>query len=222
LFTLTTNRLTRGKSCCLCQSTDLSPYFSNKGGKYLKCNECDLVFVTNDYHLSIDQEKSRYDLHQNNPQDQNYRAFLSKLADPVLGYLKPNSNGLDFGCGPGPTLSLLFEEKEHQVTLFDKFYVNNPSVFNTQYDFITATEVVEHLENPGNELARLFSMLNKDGVLAVMTQLLHKDIDFSSWYYKDDPTHICFFSKKTFEYLAKKYQARLEVIGDNVVLLFPN
>ncbi len=208
--------------CCLCQSNNLSSYFDNKNGKYLKCNECDLVFITNDYHLSADQEKSRYDLHQNNPQDQNYRAFLSQLSNPVLKHLKPNSKGLDFGCGPGPTLSLLFEEQGHQVDLFDKFYVKNPSIFNNRYDFITTTEVVEHLDNPGSELDRLFSMLNKGGVLAIMTQLLNKDIDFSSWYYKDDPTHICFFSQKTFEYLAKKYKAKLEIIGDNVVLLFPN
>jgi 2-polyprenyl-3-methyl-5-hydroxy-6-metoxy-1,4-benzoquinol methylase len=72
----------------------------------------------------------------------------------------------------------------YQVDLFDKFYADNPEVFSNQYDFITATEVIEHLSEPRFELNRLFTLLKKGGVLAIMTQMITKETDFSTWYYK--------------------------------------
>ncbi len=206
--------------CPLCSSTDTSAYFSNKDASYYSCSQCDLVFTPKSYHLSDTDEKSRYDSHQNNPEDQGYRAFLSQVFDPVLGCIKPGAKGLDFGCGPGPTLSVMFEELGYSVDLFDKFYANDQSIFNNKYDFITATEVAEHLDNPGDELTRLFNMLRAGGVLAVMTKVLNEQVDFKAWYYKDDPTHICFFSRNTMNHLAKLWGARIDFYGNDVVLFY--
>ena len=75
--------------------------------------------------------------------------------------LAPESCGLDFGSGPKPTLSVMFEEAGHCMTTFDYFYENVPSAFERQYDFITATEVVEHLHNPKEELERLWACLKQ-------------------------------------------------------------
>lgn len=208
----------RIKFCPLCQSCDLLPYYQNKKAEYLQCVQCALVFLPTQYHLSVVDEKLRYDTHQNNPEDAGYRAFLSQVFDPVISQISPRDKGLDFGCGPGPTLSLMFEEAGYSVDLFDKFYADNPAVFSKQYDFITATEVVEHLSRPKFELERLLGILTKDGVLAVMTQMISKKVVFSSWYYKNDPTHICFFSKKTMRYLAKLWGVKVVFHGDNVAL----
>jgi len=104
------------------------------------------------------------------------------------------------------------------VDLFDKFYANNLEVFERQYDFITATEVVEHLREPRVEMDRLLGMLKQGGVLAVMTQMISEKVDFASWYYKNDPTHICFFSKTTMYYLAKQWGIKVTFFGDNVAL----
>ena len=207
-------------SCVLCDSKDTQLYYSNENSSYLRCSMCELVFSPKRFHLNNTDEKSRYDLHQNNPEDEHYRAFLSRVFNPVMDCIKPGAKGLDFGCGPGPTLSLMFEEKGHSVDLFDKYYANNSDIFKNQYDFITATEVAEHLDEPGKELNRLFGLLNPGGVLAVMTSMLSQEIDFSSWYYKDDPTHICFFSQKTMNYLAKKWGAQIKFYDKDVVLFF--
>ncbi len=201
-------------SCPLCGSIHTESYYINDGSTYLQCKHCSLVFLTKEYHLKDTDEKLRYDQHNNDPKDENYRKFLSKVFNPIISYIKPNTKGLDFGCGPGPTLSLMFEESGFKVDIFDKYYANNQDIFNNKYDFITATEVVEHLHNPGFEIERLFSMLNKDGVLGVMTKMLDDSVDFASWYYKDDPTHICFYSKNTMTYLARKYKAKVDIIGD--------
>ncbi len=214
--------MSQENTCLLCGSDKLKPYYLNENASYLCCSKCSLVFTPKRFHLNNVDEKSRYDLHQNNEDDTGYRQFLTSVFNPVLKHIKPHSKGLDFGCGPGPTLSKMFEDKDHLVDLFDKYYANNSQVFNRQYDFITATEVLEHLSDPEFEINRLFSMLNSGGVLAVMTQLLTNEVDFATWYYKNDPTHICFFSEKTLRYLAKTHNARLEIISNNTALFFPS
>lgn len=213
--------MNQDQSCPLCGSNKAQSYYSNENSSYLRCPNCRLVFLAMRFHLNNIDEKSRYDLHQNTEDNTGYQQFLSAVFNPVLKHIQPQAKGLDFGCGPGPTLSKMFENQGYEVDLFDKYYANNQQVFGQKYDFITATEVWEHLSNPGAEIERLFSMLNTNGVLAVMTQQLTNEVDFSTWYYKNDPTHICFFSKKTFEFIAEKYQAKFKVISDNTVLFFP-
>jgi len=56
--------------------------------------------------------------------------------------------------------------------------------------------------------------------LAVMTKMIHNKIDFKSWYYKDDPTHICFFSQTTMKYLARIWGSNIKFYGNDVVLFF--
>ena len=206
--------------CVLCGSEKTQPYYSNENSSYFQCSVCELVFLPKDFHLNNADEKSRYDFHQNNPDDVGYQQFLSTILNPVIKYIKPNAKGLDFGCGPGPVLSLMFKDLGYSVDLFDKYYVNNPQVFSQTYDFITATEVAEHLASPGTELQRLYGMLNAGGVLAVMTGMLSEEIDFSTWYYKSDPTHICFFNQNSMRHLAEEWKARVEFIGKDVTLFY--
>ena len=129
------------------------------------------------------------------------------------------SVGLDFGSGPGPTLSVMFEEAGYEMTIFDKFYAPDIEVFNRLYDFITATEVVEHLHEPKMELERLWYLLSSGGWLGIMTKLAFDAEAFSSWHYKNDSTHICFFSKKSFRWLAGVWNAEL-IFADKDVILF--
>jgi 2-polyprenyl-3-methyl-5-hydroxy-6-metoxy-1,4-benzoquinol methylase len=115
---------------------------------------------------------------------------------------------------------MMFEEQGYEVDLFDKFYANDQSIFNNKYDFITATEVAEHLSDPGDELTKLYAMLSKGGVLAIMTKMLDNRINFESWYYKDDPTHICFFSQVTMRHLAKAWGAQIQFYSNDVILFY--
>ena len=176
------------------------------------------MFVHPEAFLEPAQERAVYDRHQNSPDDPRYRRFLSRLFDPVAVRLRPESQGLDFGSGPGPTLSVMFEEASHTVRVFDPIYADDAAVFETQYDFITASEVVEHLHRPGEELERLWDCLLPGGVLGVMTKRVLDETAFSRWHYKNDPTHVCFFALQTFEWLADHWGARLDVAGDDVVV----
>lgn len=181
--------------------------------------DCSLVFVPKTFHLSEKEEKQRYDLHKNDPTDPGYRAFLSRICNPLKARLSKRAHGLDFGCGPGPTLSLMLQEHGHTVDIYDKFYAHNPEVFQREYDFVTATEVVEHLKNPQYELQRLYRLIKPNGILGIMTKLAIDKPAFKNWHYKRDPTHICFFSKTTFEWLGKIWQSKIEFIGADVILI---
>ena len=206
--------------CCpLCSSKELELFFEDKKRIYRRCFYCQLVFVPKRYWLSAKDEMATYDLHENDIRDQGYRRFLSRLSTPLLEKLDSKQKGLDFGCGPGPALSALLEEKGHQMDLYDPFYYINPSVFYKKYDFITATEVVEHLRDPDRDFSTVFKMLKRGGWLGIMTKLVIDERAFSQWHYIRDMTHICFYSRTTFEYIAQRFNADLSFVGKDVILL---
>ena len=99
-------------SCCpLCQSADCFIYSSDKRRQYWRCRQCQLIYADPAALLDAAAEISIYQQHQNDPTDLRYRAFLNKLAAPLQQRLaKTGLQGLDFGCGPGPTLSLMLAE----------------------------------------------------------------------------------------------------------------
>jgi len=206
---------------CLDESHDaaIANYYLDKQRDFYQCTQCHLVFVPPSQHLSPDQEKAHYDLHQNSPNDQAYRQFLSRLANPLMAVLSPSAKGLDFGSGPGPTLSVMLEEAGFDMAIYDIFYANDASVLELKYDFVTATEVVEHLSTPGKVLDHLYSMIRPRGWLGVMTKMVLDKEVFSRWHYKNDPTHICFYSRVTFNYLAQTWGASVEYPDSDVVLI---
>lgn len=209
-------------TCPLCRENQVEDFFSDKQRDYLKCSHCDLVFVPKAYWLSPEEEKGVYDLHENDPTDKGYRKFLSRLTTPLLENLKPARRGLDFGCGPGPALAMVMEGQGHKVDLFDPYYYPDPGLLKKQYDFITATEVVEHLARPDMEFTTLFNLLNPGGWLGIMTKMVKDKDAFRNWHYIRDLTHICFYSPSTFEYIAARFNARLFFEADDVVLFKNN
>ena len=185
---------------------------------YYLCSECKLIFVPPHQRLSRDEELSRYEMHDNDPDDPRYRKFLSRMFDPLSKKLDGNSYGLDFGSGPGPTLNLMFEEEGHTVRIYDPFYADDKSVFDERYDFITTTETAEHLYNPLKEFDRLWSCLKPGGFLGVMTRRWKTVEAFKTWHYKNDDTHVIFFHEETFRWLQKRWGAGLEVYKRDVVI----
>lgn len=207
------------KCCPLCGSNEPTLYFEDKNRVYLSCPDCCLVFVPGEYHLTPEAEKNEYDLHTNDPADPGYRRFLSRLAHPLLERLGPGQKGLDFGSGPGPVLHQLLKDHGHVMDVYDPFYASDTDVFSNTYDFITATEVVEHLHRPGRVFDRLFGLLRCGGWLGIMTKLVLDKASFSHWHYIRDLTHVGFYSRATFAHIARQYHTSLSFVGDDVILL---
>ncbi|MDG1894949.1 MAG: class I SAM-dependent methyltransferase [Fuerstiella sp.] len=192
--------------------------FDRNHREYFRCSKCHLVFVPPHYFLSPDEERAHYDRHENSPEDPAYRRFLGRLFEPVGDRLTPHSQGLDFGSGPGPTLSVMFEEAGHLMELYDPFYAPDLKPLEREYDFVTASEVVEHLHHPRRELDRLWECVKPNGLLGIMTKRVIDRKAFSRWHYKNDPTHVSFFSIETFRWLADQWQATFSIFGADVVL----
>ena len=122
--------------------------------------------------MNLADEIARYQLHQNDPADLKYRTFLNKLVEPCASRVHPGSWGLDFGCGPGPCISVMMKELHNlHVVDWDLNFLSNPAlppdfperlkinmkknqseskvdVLRVQYDFVTCTEVIEHIPQP--------------------------------------------------------------------------
>ncbi len=97
-------------------------------------------------------------------------------------------------------------------------YAADPTALDTQYDFVTCTEVLEHLHWPGREWQRFEALLKPGGWLGVMTRFLTDDEHFPRWHYRRDPTHVCFWQPRTFQWLAREHGWEL-VAADNPVAL---
>ena len=208
-------------SCPLCHSSEVVDYHQDKKRPYLQCTNCHLIFVPQSHHLTSELEKAEYDKHENKVDDEGYLKFLSRMATPILERVDQQSSGIDIGCGPAPALAQLLERHEHKMALYDLYYFNDDSVLKQQYDFVTCTEVIEHIAKPDEFIEQLCRLTKENGIIGLMTKLVIDQERFKSWHYKNDPTHICFYSKQTFEFIGKQYQLSVEFIGSDVILLTP-
>ncbi len=206
------------RTCPLCGTSPATPFTGREGRRYHRCATCHLVFMDPEDRPDAAAEKARYVTHKNDPQDRGYRDFLDRLAAPLAARLPPGARGLDYGAGPGPTLSLMMTERGFPTRIWDPFFAPDPRALEECYDFITCTETVEHLHRPGDEFHRLDALLRPGGILGVMTGILHADVDFATWWYVRDPTHVAFFAHRTLQWIAARHDWELEVLGPTVVL----
>jgi len=206
------------ETCPLCAAVD-SYRVACDGGPYYRCRSCDMVFLHRGCLLPAVREKAEYDLHRNEVHDAGYRRFLSRTFAQVQSHCMPPARGLDFGCGPGPALVMMAREAGYRMDAFDPFYANQTTVFGREYDFITATEVAEHLAHPRFELERLWSLLRPGGILVIQTQRVLDDVRFRDWRYRRDPTHVSFFAERSFCWLAAHFGAGLTLPHKDVAVL---
>lgn len=208
------------ETCPLCKFTQTKSFYRDKKRSYLRCPKCKLIFVSRRDLLSNEEERARYDLHQNDPKDQGYRQFLNQFIDPLIKRIgSPPQIGLDFGSGPGPVLSLMLRAKGYQISLYDPYYAPNTDVLQKSYDFVTCTETIEHFYHPHEEWQRLLKLIKPGGWLGIMTRLVEDLDDFPSMHYITDMTHVSFFSRKTFLFLAQKENLHIEFEGENLIFI---
>lgn len=189
------------------------------GKHYHRCLDCELVWLDKADHLDETAEKAVYDGHDNRVDDPRYRTFLMRAFGEVLNRVAVPAYGLDFGCGPGPALVAMGREAGYEMVGYDKFYADYPELLTRQYDFITSTEVIEHIAEPRAVLEQLWACLKPGGVLVLQTQRVLGDERFKNWRYRHDPTHIVFFAEASFQLLAASWQAELSFPHADVAVL---
>jgi SAM-dependent methyltransferase len=208
----------RSPACTVCHEPVLRLLMTVKDVAYWRCPVCQATHMDPAHWLEPSAEKAVYDLHDNDTEDAGYRRFLGKLAEPLLARLPPGARGLDFGCGPGPALATMLEQSGMDMTLYDPIYFPQQAALTQTYDFITCTEVAEHLHNPRSTFERLAKCLKPGGWLGVMTCFQTDDASFRNWHYRRDPTHVVFYREATLAWLADAMNWRLEVPVKDVAL----
>jgi hypothetical protein len=172
---------------------------------FFHCNKCEFIFKNPADFVSSEDELKQYNNHNNTVESPGYVEMFETFIDATFApYESEIKNVLEFGSGPGPVLSKILKMHGLDVDIYDKYYAKEKVYEGKKYNLITSTEVIEHIQNP-KELFEFFSAhLKSGGYLALMTQFhTNSSHDFKKWWYKNDPTHICFFRPKTFEVLAK-------------------
>ena len=203
--------------CIVCKHNNAVVFKNIKQKRYWKCSYCEAIFLDEKFYLSSKDEYKHYLTHNNDVNDPRYKKFLSHLILPLIERIKLNSIGLDYGCGPGPALSLILKEKGYQMFNYDPFFHPKKRNLLKKFDFISCTETVEHFHNPFSEFKRFNELLNNNGIIGIMTNFHSKQYIFENWYYIKDPTHVIFYNKKTFQIIAKIFKWDCEFLGNNLV-----
>ncbi len=172
---------------------------------YWRCQNCDLIHLARKDWLSVAEETARYELHKNCASDAGYRNFLKPFLQKLLPHLPANraARVLEFGCGESSVVTDVLRTQGHLVNEYDPMYRPDSSVLSSSYDFVTSTEVAEHLHTPLAVFTQLRDLLVAGGELWIMTGLHDGVADFANWHYRRDVTHVCFYSTLTFLWLAK-------------------
>ena len=200
--------------CPLCnEPSGLFHSFQRKTGgerSFSLCRHCSFVFQNEATLPGAGEERERYELHRNDPDDKGYLNWLEGFVKAAVTPWYTGGRILDYGSGPRPVLSELLSSRGLPVSSYDPYFAplwpeDGP------FSMILLCEVLEHVHNPLNDFRRLCSSAGEGAVLSVMTQFLPSlDAgDFKSWWYKEDPTHIRFFTPESLEMLGEKTGWRL-------------
>jgi hypothetical protein len=208
-------------SCPLCFSSHHEVFDVDRFRTYLLCKDCALVFVPREELISGDLEKKRYESHHNSENNLEYKKYLQKTANHMASFLKKGTLGLDFGCGKTRILEEYLEKDGLDVLSYDLFFYPDVSVFEQKFHFIVLSEVIEHLRKPSEEMRKLTSLLDEDGLIFIKTKLRpQKAVEFKDWFYKRDMTHIQFFSESSFEKLSMAFNLTRAMQIDHDLFLF--
>ena len=224
------------KKCLFCGNTPIESKIIDHN-EYHRCLTCFGIYIDPRHRMDQFSEKERYELHDNSIQNAGYRTYLEKFIDSVMcfsaiqGWITSISDLqvriMDYGSGPEPALVQLLSEKGYEARGWDPFFAPDTPGFKDGAHIVTCLEVAEHFSNPLESFSMIAKHLCPGGFLALGTHLLpvvsqgapldgktgiQSDWDaFKNWWYRQDPTHISFYTLESLRLVAA--QAGLTWLG---------
>tara|TARA_Y100001936_G_scaffold128838_1_gene125964 strand:+ start:3877 stop:4533 length:657 start_codon:yes stop_codon:yes gene_type:complete len=204
-------------NCPLCGAR-AKLFWTGENREYELCGKCGLIFVPPSFHLTKKSEIERYQEHENSLDNKGYVTMFINKITLVKNHCPKIKTALDFGCGYEPVLQTLLNNEGIETEIYDpNFFPVFPS--DKTFDLVISTETFEHFRKPGTDIKIALNSISPSGVLAVMTRFYPLKQNkpckksFSEWYYQRDPTHIAFYTSKTFKWMSKNFS--LSILLDN-------
>lgn len=101
---------------------------------------------------------------------------------------------------------------------YDPFFAPAEALLHHGYDFVTCCEVIEHVYQPAGVFALFQRLMRPGAIVGVMTRFYPGEHAFADWWYRRDPTHVCFYAEATMRSVGNRYAWRTEFPAANVTL----
>lgn len=201
--------------CRLCDSLETYTFLQKKR-TYVRCRNCDLIFVPTEELLPLQSELDRYSLHDNSFTNKGYHRYLSNIASHLLTYSW--SRAIDYGSGEEAVLTRILQESGKECVPHDPAYnLHVPSGYTA--DCIIFCESIEHLYDLKKAISEILRWTSKDSLIYIKTGLHDSVKDFSHWWYISDPTHVTLFSTKTMDFFAKKINGTTVFMENDIAVI---
>jgi SAM-dependent methyltransferase len=205
------------ESCIVCKGKDIYLKYIINEFHLLKCRHCSLLFVgekLSPMDLKIYYEKlaENYAYTDSGDNMENLKFYYYKLADLIL---KKISRGrvLDVGCSSGGFLDCLPGWERHGIELDYRYaeqakikYGNNIHIGTLDdyqcaegyFDVIALQDVLDHMPDPLQALAKCNALLKPDGLFVVKVHdisCLFAKLMGKNFYALIPPVHVVYFNR---------------------------
>ena len=110
--------MTHETKCTLC-GLNVELFCEVKNKAYYKCTNCLSVFLDPRNLPSREEERSRYEEHNNDVEDLRYQEFVAPIVNAIKHNFTAEHVGLDFGAGTGPVITKLLRDNGYIIGLYD-------------------------------------------------------------------------------------------------------
>lgn len=204
--------------CPLCYNEHTSLFHQDKKRSLYICPTCQLVFSDANSHLPPHIEKRRYQQNSTKYQKPLSQFLISLIQECAQQKTQPLI-GLNFGRLAMPSTLETVNIYGHKVSQYDPFFAPEHQLLKQEYDFICCYRVFEHFRFPSKEWSLLCRLLKPGGWLAINTKLLTDLAGFDKWHHKNNLTHVSFYQRATFEFLAQQAGFKLLFASNDLILV---
>ena len=204
--------------CPLCHNEHTSLFYQDKKRTLYTCSRCQLVFSDANSHLPPHIEKQRY-LQKPDKYQKPLSQFLLSLIQECARQKEQPLTGLNFGRLANAETLEAINIYGHKLNQYDPFFAPDHSLLKQEYDFISCYRVFEHFRFPSREWTLLCQLLKPGAWLAINTKLLTDLNGFGKWHHKNNLSHVSFYQRATFEFLAEQAGFKLLFATNDLILV---
>jgi 2-polyprenyl-3-methyl-5-hydroxy-6-metoxy-1,4-benzoquinol methylase len=209
------------KNCLICQGFDLKPLTGFEQHHLTKCGSCGFVFCK-----PIPTQEELNMVYEGYGRNDYLSALTIHAYERVLDSLEPyrkTNKLIDVGCGIGYFLEVAkkrgwevygTEFTEEAVGICEakgaqmRLGVLNPDNYEAEsFDVVCSFEVIEHINNPREELVNFHKLLRKGGVVYCTTpnfNAVERYMLGADWNILGYPEHLAYYSPKTLKQVFKE------------------